>query len=93
MFLHHMSASGCLNLIQHSTTRIIILLLKRQEDRVSECPVGIRRACLATTVLFRSPIQMTFFLPFQSGEKVIFTAETVAQRNGIVIAKQALNNP
>jgi len=33
---------------------------------------------------------MTLFLPFQNGEKVIFTAETVAQRNGTVVAKQAL---
>jgi len=45
------------------------------------------RACLATTVPFRSPIQMTPFLPFQNGEKVIFTAETIVQRNGSVVAK------
>jgi len=32
---------------------------------------------------------MTLFLPFQNGE-VIFTAETVAQRNGTIVAKQAL---
>jgi len=48
------------------------------------------RACLAATVPFRSPIQMTLSLPFQNGEKVIFTAETVAQRNGTVAAKQVL---
>ena len=35
-----------------------------------------------TTVQFRSPIQMAFFLPFQNGENGIFTAETVAQRKG-----------
>jgi len=40
------------------------------------------RACLDTTVQFRSPIQMAFFLPFQNGENGIFTAETVAQRKG-----------
>jgi len=48
------------------------------------------RACLATTVPFRSPIQMAPFLPFQSGEEVVFTAETVAQQNGTIVAKQAL---
>lgn len=35
-------------------------------------------------------IQMAPFLPFQSQEKVIFTAGTAAQRNGTVVAKQAL---
>jgi len=50
------------------------------------------RACLVTTVPFRSPIQMALFLPFQNGEKVVFTAETVVQRNGTVVAKQALSN-
>jgi len=48
------------------------------------------RACLATTAPFSSPIQMTLFLRIQSGEKVTFTAETVVQRNGTVVAKQAL---
>jgi len=33
---------------------------------------------------------MSLFLPFQNGEKVIFTAETVAQQNGTVESKQAL---
>ena len=33
---------------------------------------------------------MAPFLPFQSGEEVVFTAETVAQQNGTVVAKQAL---
>jgi len=33
---------------------------------------------------------MTLFLPFQNGERVTFTAETVAQRNGTVAAKEAL---
>ena len=31
---------------------------------------------------------MALFLPFQNGEKVIFTAETVAQRKGHIFAKQ-----
>ena len=39
---------------------------------------------------FRFPIQMALFLPFQNGEKVIFTVETVAERNGPISAKQAL---
>ena len=43
-----------------------------------------------TTVPFRSPIQMTLFLPFQNGENAIFTAETFAQQNGPIFAKQAL---
>jgi len=42
------------------------------------------------TVPFRFPIQMTFSLPFQNGEKAIFTPETVAQLNGPFFAKQAL---
>jgi len=50
------------------------------------------RDCLATTAPLRSPIQMTLFLPFQNGEKIIFTAETITQRNGTVVAKQALTN-
>ena len=36
---------------------------------------------------------MVLFLPFQNGEKIIFTAETVALRNGTVVTKQALNLP
>jgi len=36
------------------------------------------------TVPFRSPIQIALSLPFQNGEKAIFTVETVA--------KQALNH-
>ena len=46
---------------------------------------------MATTVPFRSPIQIALFLPFQNRD-VIFTTETVAQPNGTVIAKQTLNN-
>ena len=57
---------------------------------LGQCTSTTSRACLATTVPFRSPIQMSLFLPFQNGEKVIFTAETVAQWNGTVAAKQAL---
>ena len=34
---------------------------------------------------------MTPFLPFQNEEKVIFTAETVAQRKGAVDPKLVLN--
>ena len=49
------------------------------------------RACLDATVPFRSPIQIDLFLPFQNGRKPIFTAETVAQRNGPIFAKQALS--
>ena len=44
------------------------------------------------TVPFRSPIQIALFLPFRNGEKAIFTAETVAQRNGPIVAKQAHRN-
>lgn len=40
-----------------------------------------------TTVPFRPAIQITLFLPFQTGEKAIFTAETVA---GSLFTKQAL---
>jgi len=50
------------------------------------------KACLAAGVSFRSSIQMTLFVPFQNGEKVIFTAEAVAQRNGTVVTKQALRH-
>jgi len=39
---------------------------------------------LDVTVPFRSPIQIALSLPFQNGEKAIFTVETVA--------KQALNH-
>ena len=49
------------------------------------------RACLDTTVPFSFLIQMALFLPFQNGEKIIFTAETVAQPNGLIFAKQALS--
>ena len=51
------------------------------------------RVCLDAMVPFRSLIQIALFLPFQGGEKVIFTAETVAQRNGPIFAKQALSPP
>jgi len=49
------------------------------------------RACSDATVPFRSPIGIALFLPFQNGEKAIFTAERIAQRNGLVFDKQALN--
>ena len=42
------------------------------------------------TVPFLPTIQMTLSLPFQNGEKAIFTAETVAQRNSPIFTKQAL---
>ena len=68
---------------------------KAMGKKLGKCPrVGIGehlRACLAATLPFRSPIQMILSLPFQNGEKVIFTAEMVAQRNGTVAVKQALN--
>jgi len=32
-----------------------------------------------------------FLLPFENGEKTIFTAETVSQRNDPIFAKQALD--
>ena len=48
-------------------------------------------ACLDTTIPFRSPIQMALFLPFQNGKNSLFTVETVAERNGLIIAKQALS--
>ena len=35
---------------------------------------------------------MTLSLPFQNGEKAIFTTETVAQRNSPIFTKQALKN-
>ena len=37
------------------------------------------------------PHTNSHFLSFQDGENAIFTAETVAQRNGPIFAKQALN--
>ena len=39
------------------------------------------------------PIQMTLFIPFRNEENAIFTAETVAQPNCPIFAKQALNIP
>ena len=48
------------------------------------------RACLDATVPFRSPIQISLFLPFQNGKNALFTVETVAERNGPIFAKQAL---
>ena len=43
------------------------------------------RACLDTTAPFLSPIQIVFSLPLQNGEKGIFTAATVTQRNGPIL--------
>ena len=43
-------------------------------------------------ILFRFPLKMTLFLPFQNRENVLFTAETVAQRRGPMFAKQAVEN-
>ena len=34
---------------------------------------------------------MAISLPFQNGEKILFTVETVAERNGPIFAKQAPN--
>ena len=56
--------------------------------RDSETP----RVCWDATVLFHSPIQISLFLRFQNREKAIFTAETVAQRNGPIFTKQAPNH-
>ena len=49
------------------------------------------RPCLDATVPFYSLIQIILFLPFQNGGKAIFTAETVAQPNSPIFAKQALS--
>ena len=50
------------------------------------------RARLDTIVPFCSSIQIALVLLFQNGEKAIFTAETVAQWNCPIFAKQALSN-
>ena len=55
--------------------------------RVCACLVYLLRACLDATVPFGSPIKIALFLPFRNGEKAIFTVETVAQRNGPIVAK------
>ena len=47
------------------------------------------RACLDTTVAFRS-VQMAFFLPFQNGKNALFIVETVAERNCPIFTKQTL---
>ena len=40
--------------------------------------LNLERACLDATHPFRSPAQAALFLPSQTGEKVIFAAETAA---------------
>jgi len=62
-----------------------------QDSRTQKKRLGqIIRACLDAMVPLRSPIQIILFLPFQNERKPIFTAETVAQRNSPIFAKQAL---
>jgi len=58
--------------------------------KVKELGYGIR-PCSVVTGPFRCPI-LEYKWPFQNGEKVISTAETVAQRNGTIATEQGLKH-
>ena len=49
-------------------------------------------ACPDTIVPFPSPIQVALVLPFQNGEKAIFTAEASGQRNRPIFSNPAASN-
>ena len=80
-------------LLEFFTPNLIPIRISSFIQRYFQQDLTTLRACLDATVPFRSPIQIALFLPFRNGEKPIFTAETVAERNGPIFGKQALSLP